>query len=181
MENLDRFSALFFLRITKHVQGDAVVDVLLGTDAVDRLLHFAVAAVAPLHGVGGRGKQFVIEECQGLVKVGRAKPAQDFADLFEAADTLAQLGQFRQRSIGAAPTIKQAVDLFHEVPQCSQLRQTTCDTLQQPMFRRGQIVRDKKVTMLEEIPDFLFQPLTLADDALGRKRGGATALGRRPG
>ena len=65
-----RLSSILFVGIAQHVQGDAVGEVLLGTHAIDRLLHLAVATVPPFHGVGGRGEQFVIEKRQRLVQVG---------------------------------------------------------------------------------------------------------------
>ena len=53
VERFHGVGAVIPLRITEHVQGDAVVDVLLGANAIDGFLHFAVATVAPFHGVGG--------------------------------------------------------------------------------------------------------------------------------
>src|SRR2546430_5011220 len=51
-------STLFpYTTLFRSVQGDTVVDVLLGANAIDRLLHLAVAPVAQLDGVGGGRKQ----------------------------------------------------------------------------------------------------------------------------
>jgi hypothetical protein len=71
------------------------MNVLLGAEPVNRLLHLAVATVATLYGVGGRWQQFIIEKRQGLLQVGRRKLAQNLANLLETANTLAQLGQLR--------------------------------------------------------------------------------------
>ena len=40
---------------------------------------------------------------------------QNLANLFKTANALTQLGQFRQSGVRAATTIKQAVNLLHEV------------------------------------------------------------------
>src|SRR4051794_38716705 len=58
--------ATFFLGISEHVQCDAVVDMLLRPDTINRLLHLAVAPVPPFHGVRGRRQLFVIEKHQSL-------------------------------------------------------------------------------------------------------------------
>ena len=59
------------------------------------------------------------------------------------------------------------------------MRQTTRDMLQRPLFRGGQIVLDEKMTVLEQVPDFLFQPLLLAGGSFGRARGRPTAFRRQ--
>lgn len=100
MEDLQRVRAAIFLGLTEHVQSDAVVDVLLSADAIERLLHFAVAPMPPFHGIRGGRQQFVSKKRQRLVQVGRLKLPQDLADLLA---TLAQLGQRGQRSVGATP------------------------------------------------------------------------------
>jgi hypothetical protein len=56
---------------------------------------------------------------------------------------LAQLGQFGQRGVRAATTIKQAVDFLHEFSQRSQLRLAARDVLQRSSFPRRQVVLDK--------------------------------------
>jgi hypothetical protein len=47
------------------------------------------------------------------------------SEWLETSNTLAQLGQFPQRGVGAAPAIKEAVNFLHDVAHGSQLRQTT--------------------------------------------------------
>lgn len=56
VERLNGFGSAGLLRITEHVQGDAVVDMRLSTNGIDRLLHLAVATIAAFDRVGGRGK-----------------------------------------------------------------------------------------------------------------------------
>lgn len=53
MERFHGDGSVILLCFAKHVQGDAVVNVLLGADPINRLLHFAVTTVASFHGVGG--------------------------------------------------------------------------------------------------------------------------------
>jgi len=71
VEGFESFSAALLLRITEHVQSDTVGDMLLRAHPIHGLLHFAVATVAALHGLGGGRKQFVVEKRQGLVQVRR--------------------------------------------------------------------------------------------------------------
>jgi hypothetical protein len=53
MECLQGCCVVVSLGVTEHVQCDAVVYVIPGADAVDRLLHLTVAAVTPFDGVRG--------------------------------------------------------------------------------------------------------------------------------
>src|SRR5262249_52319957 len=57
-----------------HVQGQPLLQVLLGPDTVDALLRLAEAAVGPLHRVARRPQQLVIEELQRLPGPGMARP-----------------------------------------------------------------------------------------------------------
>ncbi len=52
--------------IADHVQCDAAADMLLGANAIDGLLHLAVAAVAAFNGIGGGGQKGLVEEGQRL-------------------------------------------------------------------------------------------------------------------
>jgi hypothetical protein len=71
MERLYCIRLPFFLGLTDHVQGNAINDVLLGANTVNSFLHFAMATVAALHGIGGGRQQFIVEESQGFLQVGR--------------------------------------------------------------------------------------------------------------
>ena len=78
--------------VSLHVQGDTLLDVMMGADAVDGLLHLTVAAVASFDGVGSGRQQLVVEEGQGLLQVGREELGEGTADLLEAADAAAEFG-----------------------------------------------------------------------------------------
>lgn len=101
--------------ISDHVEGEAFIDVVLGTNSIDCFLHLAVSAVASLHSVGSGGEQGVVEKGQGLFQVGRLEFAQDDADGFEPANPLTQTSQLGQRGVGAAASIKQAINLVHDL------------------------------------------------------------------
>src|SRR5436190_12952453 len=88
VEYLDGLRPAVLVRIAKHVQGNPIVDMLVGAHAIHRLLHLAVTTITAFYGVGGRGKQLVIQKRQGLFPVGGLKLAQDFSDRLEAADSL---------------------------------------------------------------------------------------------
>src|SRR5213080_2415831 len=53
VEGFKSFSSVLLFGIAEHVQGDTVIDILLRANPINCLLHFAVAAVAALHGIGG--------------------------------------------------------------------------------------------------------------------------------
>jgi hypothetical protein len=50
------------LGVAEYIDGDAVADMSLGSDAVDGLLHLAVAAVATFDGVGSGRQQRIVQE-----------------------------------------------------------------------------------------------------------------------
>src|SRR5208282_6556272 len=81
--------------------------------------------------------------------------------------------------VRAATAIKQAINFLHEVAQCSQLRQATRDLLQPPTLCRRQLVLDEEMTMLEEIRDFVCEPLPLACGALSLGGSRAATLRRQ--
>ena len=51
MQRPHYFVPSFLLGFSDHVQSDALDDVRLGADAVNRLLHFAMTTVSPFHGI----------------------------------------------------------------------------------------------------------------------------------
>lgn len=155
------------------------MDMLVGANAVHRLLHFAVTTIAPLHGVRGGRKQLVVEKRQGFLQVGGLKLAQDFTDGLESANALTQLGEFRQRGVGAATSIEQAVHFFHDVSQGSELRQATCDLQERSALGRGQVMADEQMAVLEKVRDLLLQSLGLACRSFGFDRGRSAALHHR--
>jgi|WetSurMetagenome_2_1015567.scaffolds.fasta_scaffold2177805_1 hypothetical protein len=52
--------------VPDHVHRDAAADVLCGSNAIDGLLHLAVAAVAAFNGIGGCGQERFVEKRQRL-------------------------------------------------------------------------------------------------------------------
>ena len=58
------------LGFTPHIEGQASPDLSLWAHAIDLLLHLAIAPVAPLHGIGSRGQQLVVEKRQGFFQRG---------------------------------------------------------------------------------------------------------------
>ncbi len=51
MQCVGRLVAVLRSLLTLHVQGNSPIDVLLSSNAVDGLLHFAVAAIAAFYGI----------------------------------------------------------------------------------------------------------------------------------
>ena len=76
-------------RLAQEILGDALPDVGVGADPIDRLLRLAVAAVAPLHGVRSGGEGAIIQEGQSLLEVAREERLPGLADVGEALDPLA--------------------------------------------------------------------------------------------
>jgi len=62
MKRLSCLPSALSLGVAEHVQGDSLADVQAGSDAIDRLLHLSVAAVASLDGIGGRRQQGIIQQ-----------------------------------------------------------------------------------------------------------------------
>ena len=60
--------APFALGFSPHIERNARLDLLLGAHTVDALLPLAITPIAPLHCIGGRGQQFVIEKRQGFLQ-----------------------------------------------------------------------------------------------------------------
>ena len=58
------------LGFTPHIQGQPCTDLHLRAYPVDLLLHLAIAPVAPLHRIRGRGQQLVVEKRQGFFQRG---------------------------------------------------------------------------------------------------------------
>ena len=58
------------LGVAKHVQCDPAADGRLSPDPVHRLLHLAMATVAPFHGVGGRTSSLSSRNVSAFSKLG---------------------------------------------------------------------------------------------------------------
>ena len=152
------------LGLALHVGGDASADLRLGSDAVDGLLHLAMAAVAAFDGVGGGRQQRVVQEGQGLLQVRREELLECSAHVLEAADPAPQAGQLRQGRVGAAAAVEQAIDFVHDLAQPAQMRQAAGDAPQGPLLARGQMVLDEQVAMVEQVGDPAFEPLAASGD-----------------
>ena len=130
MQGLDGDASRWGSLVAFHVQGDPLPDVFGRADRVDATLGFAVAAVAAFDGVAGGRQQAVIQEGQGLFQVRREQFVQRPPYLLEATDTPAECGQFDQGCLGPTSSIEQAVHVVHDLPEGSQVRQTSRDPLE---------------------------------------------------
>lgn len=159
MKRVNSLPSAFGLTIAEHVGGDPLADVEARADAIDGLWHLAVAAVAPLDGVGGRRQQGIVEEGQGLLDGGGKEFAQRLAEVFEAADSLMKLGEFGLGGLGAAAAVEETVDLIDDLPQHPQARLAAGDPVKGLALGVGQMVLDKEVAMLEQVRDLGFDTL----------------------
>ena len=107
----------FGLGFTPHIQRQAGTDLRLRAHAVDLLLHLAIAPVAPLHRIRGRGQQRVIEKRQGFFQRGGKELLQRVTEGGEPLDATPQLGQFVEGGLGPTAPIEQRVHLLHDRTQ----------------------------------------------------------------
>ena len=73
--------------VSVHVHGDSLADVVLRSDAIDALLHLAMATVPTLDRIRSRRQQAVIQKRQSLFQIGGEQLAKSLAEGSEAADT----------------------------------------------------------------------------------------------
>ena len=139
MQRVARFVALLPSFLALHIHCNSRGDVRLGTNAVHRLLHLAVTAVAAFHGVGCRRKKFVVEKRQRLFQVGREQLLQGLADPFEASHASPQSREFFERCFAAAAAIKKAIDLIHDVSKRSQFGPPASDAVERSPPGRSQV------------------------------------------
>ena len=133
----------FALGFSPHVQRQARLDLFLRAHPVDVFLHLAIASVAPLHGIRRGRQQFVVEKRQGFLQ-GRGKELLErLAQLLEPLEAAPQVGQFVEGCLGPATPIKQRVDLFHELAEFAQLRQTPGDSPPPLAFASAQMMLDE--------------------------------------
>ena len=64
------------LSLPLQIQSQATLKVGLCPDAVYGLLHLALPTISPLHSVGCRRQEFIVQERQRLLQVGRAQLVQ---------------------------------------------------------------------------------------------------------
>lgn len=158
--------------VAQHVQSHSLLDTLVRSDPIDALLHFVVSTVAPLHGIGCGGQQRIIQKGQRLVQVGREYFLEGLADLFETANTPAELRQFFQGGIGTAAPVEQPVYFVHDLAQRARMGKASRDTHQRFLLSRGQVMLDKKIPALEEVRDLFLHALFPTRRLLLRGRGG---------
>ncbi len=151
------------------------MELIFGSHAVDALLHFAMSAVAAFDGIGRRRQQFVIEEGQGFVEIGREQLVQRFADELETAYASSEFGKFGPRRIGAAASVKQAVRFIHDFAESAKLRLTTGDTTQRVSFRWSQLMLNEHMPAFEQIGDLAGDSLLGAGGTFRSQRGRAAA------
>ena len=124
--------------------------------AVHGLLHLAMAAVAPFHGVGGRPAA-VVQERQGLLEVGESSLSRLGLNPLSWLTSPPQPVQFRQRRLGAAAAVEQPIDLLHDLPQRPQLRLPRVIHCSILVLGRRQMAPHEQVAMLEQIPHLPLQ------------------------
>ena len=129
--------------LTLHVQGNSRRDVWFRANAIHRLLHLAMTAVAAFHGIGSRRQKFVVQKRQRLLQVGREQLLQCLADLLEATNATSEPREFVQRGFGTAATVEEAIDLIHDVSKCSQFRPPAGDALERSLLSPSQLVPDE--------------------------------------
>ena len=100
---------------------------------------------------------------------------QRLDDLLESANAATKFRQFFQGGVRAAPAVKKAIDLVHDLAQGAKLGPTPGNSHKSSFLRRSEAMSYKEVTMLKEIRDFLLESFLAAGGALLRLRGRTTA------
>ena len=100
-------------------EGHSTHQRMMGSYAVDGLLHLAMPTVPALHGIRGRGKNGIIEEGKCLLDVWAEKLLEGFAHLLETPDSYAELAEFGQSRLGPATAVEQAVHFIHDLSKRS--------------------------------------------------------------
>ena len=168
------------LGVAEHVGGDPLADVGTGADAVDGLLHLAVAAVAALHRVGRGRQERIVQERQGFFEVRREEFAQRLPQILEAAHAAPQPGQFGQGGVGPTAAVKQAIDLVHDLPKRSQGGQAAGDPSQGLLLGGRPMMLDEQMAMVKQVGDLLFEAfLASGQSAVFPRRPAAAKPGQR--
>src|SRR5262249_43748951 len=145
-------------QLAVHVQGDALLPVALGPDAIDGLLRLAVAPVAPLHRVAGRAQQLVVQGRQRLLQRRAGKLPQRPAQALEPPHPPPQLLQPPQRRLGLAAPVEQPIHLVHDLPQHPQLRLPARQLPQPLLLGRAEAALHEQVAVLEQLRHAPLQP-----------------------
>ncbi len=105
--------------IADMIEGHSTDQRMMGSYAVDGLLHLAMPTVPALHGIRGRRKNGIIEEAQRLLEVWAEKLLQGFGQLLGFPDSPAELAELGQGRLRAATAVEQAVRFIHDLAKCS--------------------------------------------------------------
>jgi hypothetical protein len=180
MKRSRRLPPALGLGIAEHVHGDSFADVRAGADAVDRLLHLAVAAIAPFDGIGGRRQQGIVQEGQRLFQRGREQLVERLTKGLEATNSLAKSCQFGQRRVIPATAVEQTVSFIDDLSDGSQAGLSTCDSLKGLSLRRCQVVLDEQMTVVKQIGNLRFDAFLAGRQfAVGPRRSPSADLGKR--
>jgi hypothetical protein len=162
------------LLLALKIHGHSSLGVLFGANAVNRLLHLAVTAVASLDGVGRCGEEFVVQKSQGLFEIRGFQFVQTFSQTLEALHTPTEATQFFQGGVRSAPAIEQPVDFVHDLPQRAELRLPTNQLLQGFVLANRQTMTDEQMAMFKKFADPLTQGLRTPMTATRRRRWSST-------
>ena len=180
VERPSRLQSALSLGIAEHVHGNALGDVRAGADAIYRLLHLPVAAIASFDGVGCCRQQRIVQEGHRLFQRGREQLIERLAKALEATDALAKSGQLGQGRVGSAATVKQAVGLIDDLPQRPKVWLAPRDPQQRLSFGRCQVVLDEQMAVVKQVRDLLFDAFLAGSQLAVGPRGSAPAdLGQR--
>jgi len=167
VQGMGRIESPGGLSITEHIDGNASMKMLLGTNTVNGLLHFAVTTIAALHRIGGCRKHRVVQKYQRLFQIGREQFAQCLANPTKTPHSFPQLGQFGQSRLRAATTVEQTINLVHDFAEHAQMRQPTGDPSKCSTFCRSQVMGHKQMPMLEQSTDLRLQAFIALSCPLG--------------
>jgi hypothetical protein len=152
-----------------------------GADAVHRLLHLAMPAVATLHGVGGGGEQGVVEEGESFFKSGAEDLLQGLADALETPNASPESAEPRERRGGSAASVEEPVDLVHDLAKRSEFGHASGDPGQRAPLDGAELLLDEEVAMLKEVGHSLLKEVILPYVPFGLGTSGASRLeGRDP-
>lgn len=160
--------------VSEHVEGDARDQGLLGADSVNGFLHFPVATVGALHRIRSGFQSLVVQEGQGLVKIGGLDFGQDFAQMIEFLKSEAEPGKFGLSCIRPAAAIKEPVDFIHEATKGTDVAMQTRHDLEGLLIGETETVLDKQIAILKEQSDPVAQALRLPGLTLMFQGGGTT-------
>lgn len=153
MKRLSCLPSALTLGVSEHVQGDSLADVQTGSDAINRLLHFSVAAIAAFNGIRSRRQQGIIQEGQRLFQGGREQFIQRLAETLETMNASAESSQFGQTGLGPAAAVEQAVRLIDDLPQDPKAALTPSDSPQGVLLGLRQVVLDEQMAVVKQVGD----------------------------